>query len=67
MPSGELISKVAAHYAIKKEERANHSTKDIAVKYQVLSKSTAFIGVHKDLKSDKIISSSELKQVSITE
>jgi hypothetical protein len=37
------------------------------VKYQVLSKQTAFIGVSKVVGSDKVISSTEMKQVTISD
>lgn len=65
IPDGELLTKMAAHYGIKKLEQQNKGTEEVAVKYQVLSKHTAFIGVVKQV--DKVISSEELKQVTITE
>lgn len=65
LPEGELLTKLAAHYGIKRLEHYDKPTKGLAVKYQVLSKQTAFIGVVKQ--ADKIISSEELKTVSITE
>ena len=64
---GKVLSQIAAHYNIKTLEKANQSTKEVSVKYQVLSKQTAFIGVSKEVGKDKVISSTEMKQVSINE
>lgn len=47
MKPGKLLSQIAAHYNIKNVEKLNQSTKEVSVKYQVLSKETAFIGVSK--------------------
>ena len=58
IPDGELLTKIAAHYGIKRLEQQNKGTQELAVKYQVLSKHTAFIGVVKQ--ADKVISSEEL-------
>ena len=65
IPEGEMLTKIAAHYAIKKLEQQSKGTEELAVKYQVLSKLTAFIGVVKQ--ADKVISSEELKRVTIAE
>ena len=67
MKPGNLLSQIAAHYNIKSLEKSNQSSKEVSVKYQVLSKQTAFIGVSKVIGSDKVISSTEMKQVTISQ
>jgi hypothetical protein len=64
---GNSLAKMAAHYKIKALENTHQKSTDVSVKYQVLAKSTAFVGVVKNIKTKEAISSLELKQVTIND
>ena len=65
LPESNTLSKVAAHYMIMESQDDSLVVKT-SIKYQVLCKSTAIVGVVKEKKSSQPVSSLEMKKVTVT-
>ena len=67
IPKGSMLSEVAVHYKIKQLEANMKSSNEVSLKYQVLGKDTAMVGVIKNTKTKEAISSVEMKHVTIND